>query len=287
MKGVLYWLLLCLICVSTASAKDATQEPLIVTYVGNTGYLVKCDGQKVAIDALLGGPESEYYDIPSDSVVVLMNAAQPPFDSINVIAVTHWHADHFTAGIVANYLKRNAACRLLCTQQVADKISGLPEYSAIRNQIRVIDAPVDSITEVTLDGITVKALSSKHGSYFETDSTGHSVDRHRNVQHLEFLFSMSGRSFLHVGDAGLQDRRQFLPLGLGNDSIDIAFVQRWACNEMPSFTEKLVRESVLPRRIFFTHLAPKAMATFSDYADCNSYNQVIAPLHSLQVWVIQ
>lgn len=278
--------LLFLIFVLSAAADDSSLKPLTVTYVGNTGYLIECDGHKVAVDALLGGKPSEYYDIPSDSVVALMAAAQPPFDGIDVIAVTHRHDDHFSADIIGKYLSGNSGCELLCSQQVADKLSVLPEYETFRKQVRIVNAPVDSVTPFGRDGIAARVLSSKHGAYYETDSTGNRIDRHRNVQHLEFLFTIGGRSFLHVGDVGLQDRNQFLPLGLGKDSIDLAFVQVWGCYEMMSFGEKLVRDCVLPKRIFFTHIAPKQKPWFVKKADCASYRQATFPLRSLQSWVI-
>jgi L-ascorbate metabolism protein UlaG (beta-lactamase superfamily) len=271
---------------ATVNAGDAGPKPLTVTYVGNTGYLIECDGHKVAIDALLGGAKSEYYDIPSDSVVALMVAAQPPFDGIDVIAVTHRHDDHFSADIVGKYLSGNSGCELLCSQQVADKLSVLPGYETFRKQIRIVNAPLDSVTSFSINGIAAQVLSSKHGAYYETDSTGKRVDRHRNVQHLEFLFTIAGRSFLHVGDVDLQDRNQFQPLGLGRDSIDIAFVQVWGCHEMMSFGEKLVRDCVLPKRIFFTHIAPKLKPWFLKKADCASYRQVTFPTRSLQSWII-
>ncbi|PWB76099.1 hypothetical protein C3F09_01265 [candidate division GN15 bacterium] len=277
---------LCLwLTLATVSA-TADPKPLTVTYVGNTGYLIQCGGHKIAIDALLGGERSEYYDMPSDSVVALMTAARPPFDGLDVIAVTHWHQDHFSAGIVAEYLKGNSGCRLLCPQQVADRLSALDGYDGIRRQVRVIDIPVDSVTEVELDGVMAKVLSSKHGSYYETDSAGNTADRHRNVRHLEFLFTVGGRSLLHVGDAELQDRDQFMPLGLGKDSIDIAFIQRWGCKEMPSFGEKLIRERVRPKRIYFTHMAPKELAFLTQHADCPSYRYVTIPTRSLQTWIV-
>lgn len=286
MKVVGLAFLLCITLVLSNAAETTAQKPLTVTYVGNTGYLIQCDGYKVAIDALLGGEKSEWYDLPTDSVVALMVAAQPPFDGIDVIAVTHWHDDHFTARIVADYLSRNARCELVCSPQVADKLAALPNFETFREQIRTVKAPADSVTSFSIDGIAAQILSSKHGAYFETDSTGNRVDRHRNVQHLEFLFTIAGRTFLHVGDVGIQDRSQFQPLGLGRDSIDIAFVQVWGCHEMMSFGEKLVRDCVLPKRIFFTHIPPGKVALMARRADCSSYRQVTFPIQSLQNWII-
>lgn len=286
MKIMGFAFLLCLTSAMTDAADITTPKPLTVTYVGNTGYLIQCDGHKVAIDALLGGEKSEWYDIPSDSVVALMVAAQPPFDGIDVIAVTHRHDDHFVASIVADYLSRNAKCELLCSPQVADKLSALPNYETIRKQIRTVSAPVDAVSQFSENGITAQVLSSKHGAYFETDSTGKTVDRHRDVEHLEFLFTIGGRSFLHIGDAALQDRDKYRRLGLGKDSIDIAFVKAWGCYEQMTFGEKLVRDCILPKSIFFTHLPPGKGAEWAIKAAYSCYRQVTFPTRSLQSWIV-
>jgi L-ascorbate metabolism protein UlaG (beta-lactamase superfamily) len=285
-KPMVTRILCALLLAACAGAGLAAPPPMTVTYVGTTGFLVECAGHKVAIDALLGGWKSEAYDIPSDSVVALMTGGRPPFDGIEVIAVTHRHEDHFGAEIVAAYLEANPRCVLLCPPQIAEEMARQRGYAAIRRRIHAVDAPVDSVTAYSREGIEARILTSRHNSYYETDPSGKSIDRHRLVQHLEFLFTIGGRSFLHVGDAPILDRNKYLPLGLGKDPIDLAFVQAWGCYQRGTFTESIVRESIRPKRIFFTHLPRGRAAGLAAQSDCPSFRQVTFPTRSLESWDI-
>jgi L-ascorbate metabolism protein UlaG (beta-lactamase superfamily) len=287
MKLIKVTVFLCLILIGSIEAISTPQNSLKVTYIGNTGFLVQCQGHKVAIDAILGGWKSTDFDIPSDSTVNLMTTSQPPFDNINVIAITHSHSDHFEASIVAKYLKNNSTCIVLCSPQVADKLAAQPEYAEVRERIHTINAPVDSVTMFNQDGISVRILTSKHSPYFVTDSTGQKVDRHRNIEHLEYLFTIEGRSFLHTGDAAILDTEKYSRIGLGKDSIDVAFVQRWGCNDIMFMNEKIVREFMLPRNIFFTHLPPGKGIQLTMDPVCKNHRDVKIPTRSLQSWVVR
>ncbi len=186
-----------------------SQKPLVVTYIGNTGYVIQCQGSKVAIDALFGGWTSDTYDIPPDSIAALMKSAQPPFDNINIIAVTHYHKDHFDPRIMVQHLKSNTRGIVLCPPQVADSLAAQPGFDEIQRRIYVIKAPIDSVRRYDQDGISALVLSSKHGSYYGTDETGKTVDFHRNTQHLEYLFTIDGRSFFHSGDVMFEDKYKY------------------------------------------------------------------------------
>ena len=279
-------ILLCLAIVMGTVAESPIQSALKVTYIGNTGFLIETQDRKIAIDALFGGWTSDDYDIPPDSVVDLMRAAQPPFDNIDIVAVTHWHADHFSASIVAQHMQQDTGCVVLCPRQVADRLAAQPEYAEISERVHVIDIAIDSVAIYNQNGISSKILSSHHGSYFEVDSTGKTVDLHRDTRNLEYLFKIGGHTVFHSGDAALNYRYRYQLIGLGKDSIDAAFVQWWPCNDLPSFREIIVREDILPRRIFFTHMAPGRRAKLAREPSCNSHLGVILATHSLESWII-
>jgi L-ascorbate metabolism protein UlaG (beta-lactamase superfamily) len=284
MKLIKVTVLLCLILIGSIEANSTPRNSLKVTYIGNTGFLIQYQGRKVAIDALLGGWKSKDFDIPSDSTVNLMTTSQPPFDNIDVIAITHSHSDHFEASIVTKYLKINSTCIVLCSPQVADKLASQSEYADVRERIHIINTPVDSVTLFNQDSISICILTSKHSSYFVTDSTGQKVDRHSNMEHLEYLFTIGGRSFLHTGDAAILDTEKYFRMGLGKDSIDVAFVQRWGCNDIMSIYEKIVREFMLPRNIFFTHLPPGKGIQLTMDPVCKNHLDVKIPTRSFQSW---
>ena len=99
------------------SGMQEARSPLSVTFIANEGFMIECGGKKVLIDGLFGGKGAAGYQQPSDSIIGLMKMAEAPFDSIDLIAVTHYHGDHFDAGIAASYLRNSHGTILICTPQ--------------------------------------------------------------------------------------------------------------------------------------------------------------------------
>ena len=78
-------------CLSACSSTSPTQTT--VTYVGNSGFLVTIGESKILIDGIFTGFAPEYIQ-PAEIKELIANA-QPPFDNIDLILVTHAHGDHF------------------------------------------------------------------------------------------------------------------------------------------------------------------------------------------------
>ena len=232
-------------------------EPLTVTYVANCGFIAECEGKKVLVDALFGGFEANWCYVPSDSLVALMKTVEPPFDEVDVIAVTHAHVDHMGARIVAEHMLNNSHALLVCPPQVESTLVASEHYAEIRTRIRAIVAPRDSVVSVDLNGVGVTIYPGQHSPYIDLDTlTGEDVDMHRNVQHYEYVFDISGRRLYHSGDAIMNDIIRYESLGFGADSIDVACVGWWDMGEMIGFRHKLIRDVVRAKRIILTHMSP-------------------------------
>ncbi len=266
---------------------EEAKPPLAVTYVANEGFIIECRDMKVAIDALFGGWKSDEYYMPTDSTIELMKMARPPFDNIDLIAVTHYHSDHFESGIMASHLKHNPRSTLICPPQVAEKLAKEEGYSEISGRIKTISAPVDSVVAIKIDEFDIKVLPGKHGPYFETnEKTGEKIDRHRGVQHLEYLISMCGRMVFHSGDAPLNDMERYPRLGLNHVTIDLAMVQWFTPRGIISFREKLVRETIGARKIMLMHLPPRRNFSGPEQKKICSERNIIIPQRSLENWII-
>ncbi len=212
-------LIIAVLIAQQAISGEDTRTPLTVTYVANDGFIFECQDKKVVIDALFGGWESDEFYMPTDSTIELMKMAKPPFDNIDLIAVTHFHDDHFEPSIIMSHLKHDLRSVVVCTPQVAEKLAKDEGYSDIRGRIKPISAPIDSVVAINIGGIDVKVIPGKHGPYIETDeATGEKIDRHSGVQHLEYLISMCGRTIYHSGDAPLNDMERYRRLGFGRDN---------------------------------------------------------------------
>jgi len=262
------------------------QGPLSITYVANCGFIIECGENKILVDALLGADDSPWYYLPSDSVEALMVAAESPFDGVDVIAVTHAHADHFDPDNVARHMKQDTGAILVCPPQAEEKMLSNPLYPEIRDRIHAVQAPADSVVVMDIAGIRLSVFPGHHSPYYESDSlTGETVDRHRNVQHLEFLFTADGCTVFHTGDALLNDFERYQKLGLGRDSIDLALVHEWRnAGEQLSFEQKLVHDVIRPERIILMHLTPGREPSGHPEQQVGIAREVIIPRQLMQTW---
>jgi L-ascorbate metabolism protein UlaG (beta-lactamase superfamily) len=261
-----------------ACGRSNRPAPLTVTYVANTGFLIECEGEKILIDALFGGFEEDWCYVPSDNVVGLMTAARPPFDDIDIIAVTHAHTDHFNARLVMDHLAHNRRGILVCPAQAAQALEADSRYPDVKNRIRILPAPSDSISELTVAGVKVKAFRTPHL---------HSADSHRGVEHLEFLFTVGGRVIYHSGDGEMNDVRRYQAYGFGEKPIDLAFVCWWDAADRLTFRQTLIRDIIRPERVILMHMSPNRPPAGHPERQHTVAREVILPEQSLQRWVLQ
>ena len=105
----------------------STQAPpgVTITYLANEGVLLSSGSTRVLIDAffLRYGPE---YAIPADSTQSALARALAPFDSVDLVLVTHRHGDHLHPDPLAGHLSANPGATLLASQQVIDSMRHVP-----------------------------------------------------------------------------------------------------------------------------------------------------------------
>ena len=130
-------------------------------------------------------------------------------------------------------------------------------YPDVQERIRVIDVPLDSVPQLEIAGVQIRAIRAPHSRYMEQDEeTGESIDRHRNVEHLEYVFTIAGQVIYHSGDADLNDILRYESYGFGKRPISLAFVTWWSEHERLTFRQTLVRDVIRPERIILMHMAP-------------------------------
>lgn len=81
--------------------------PLVLNYVANEGVLVSSGDAKVLIDSLFDKPNKEYR-APSSAVLEQIIRGEAPYDGVDLLLVTHNHADHFDPVLAARYLETSA-----------------------------------------------------------------------------------------------------------------------------------------------------------------------------------
>lgn len=204
-----------------------SQQSYSVTYVANEGFLIETNKHKILIDALFGGVNGDWCEEPNDSIAGLMIKGAAPFNKIDVVLITHYHLDHFTSRMVLDFLLRNKKSILVCPNQIKEILKENPDSYSILERVKAIESNTHIDTLVSVGEIKIRAVRLRHGSYFQTDSTtGKTYDIHEEVENLGYLIESDQSRFLHTGDCGYKNKKQFEEYNLFNEKIDCAFFSR-------------------------------------------------------------
>ena len=220
-------------------SEATTAEGVQVRFLANEGVLLSAGEDKVLIDALF--VKYGDYAVPDWRTARNLAAAQPPFDSVDVVLVTHYHGDHFAPEPVARHLRSNPRATLVASQQVIDSLragASLADIGAARILSRTMKE--GTWKRDTINGVTVELLGIPHGSR-----------RHRHVEHVGFIVEMGGRRVLHVGDTDITDAT-YAPLRLDTARVDVALIPYWALLDDDS--RRVIARYIKPKHIVAMHV---------------------------------
>jgi L-ascorbate metabolism protein UlaG (beta-lactamase superfamily) len=171
-----------------------------ITFIVNEGFLLTSSrGEKILIDAMIG-TDFPNYGLLTPEQRTLLGQALPPFDNINLILVTHHHADHFDNNLVKTHMQRDPRATLVSGSNVT---SILQLYFPER--VKTVNFRSESRQKLTVNGIEVEALELPHSPMIREP-------------HMGFVFMIGGWRILHMADSEDLTR---LPSDLGQ--IDVAF----------------------------------------------------------------
>jgi L-ascorbate metabolism protein UlaG (beta-lactamase superfamily) len=209
----------------TASPIQTTDpNQTTVTFVGNSGFLVTIGEYKILIDGIFTGFASEY--IQPTEIQELIANAQPPFDNIDLILVTHAHDDHFNIKRVSDYLLKNPGTAFVSTPGAADSLLRRPQ---LKDRVTSISLKSGESRELSVNGIRVVAYDISHGF-------GPNGETYPN---LGFLVDVDGVKFFHTGDMdpSIVTATYLKMLGLPEEKIDIAFLQHFLFRSSDAFSQ--------------------------------------------------
>jgi L-ascorbate metabolism protein UlaG (beta-lactamase superfamily) len=215
------------------------KKAVTLTYIANEGFLFTGDGKQVLIDAIFNDGYGQYYTPPTE-VLFKERGAYAPFDRVDALLLTHYHADHCYSPYVVQHMQRNQAATLIATAQVTNQLGTVTGYAQITNRV-IVASPAPGTAELfPIAGIDFKVIPLQHAS----DSGG-------SIQHLGFLFSIDGLKMFHPGDTA-NDLQAYQTLNLAEEHIDIAFCPQWFFDDL--LNARAIIDYLNPRTLIVMHV---------------------------------
>jgi L-ascorbate metabolism protein UlaG (beta-lactamase superfamily) len=182
-----------------------TQPDVTITYLQNDGVLISDGTDKVLIDAIFN-QASGWINLSATEASKLTNA-QAPYDDVDLVLITHNHADHYSPSAVTTHLNNNATAKLIAPPPVAANFpaSRIVSTSPARGQSDTL----------IVNGIEVEVLHLRHFDAFGNDFS--------TVQNFGFLVKISGTNILHLGDVDMTVAN-FQNFGLAERGIDVVLI---------------------------------------------------------------
>jgi L-ascorbate metabolism protein UlaG (beta-lactamase superfamily) len=233
------------------------ESGVTVTYVGNSGFLITTSHKKILIDAVFRGYDY-VYSLPED-IQNSLGLAQPPFDNIDLILVSHSHRDHLDSYLVDQHLQ-NDPNTIFASQANIVALS-----SATTDQIISLDPEPGEPAQMDIDGIHVEALSLSHGEGQPTN--------------IGFVITVDNIKIFYSGDVDFSQvsYEEFRAYQLPEQKIDIAFVTHFYFSSNPD-EQRFLKEGIgakylIPMHYFFTDPPLDRTTILNNYPDAILFNK--------------
>ena len=215
---------------SFAELPAQSRKECAVTHVANAGVLFETNGRKFLFDAPIE-------DTPSQQLRRMERGA-PPFENISAILTTHWHYDHITPRLAAEFLKRSPSTKLVSSNQVVELVRQKIDTGVAGSQLVAITPDPGTSTRTTIDGVPITVIRIRHNPS-------------RNFPNEHVGFVVEGcKTVLHTGDADpVADNFTVLR---SLPKIDVGLLPSWYLMEN---NRAFVASSINPARIFAIHMS--------------------------------
>lgn len=207
-----------------------------VRYVANAGMLVAVEGRQFLIDAPIREGIAPFPTSAADERRRL-ETAQPPYDRVDAILITHWHEDHFSAEAIAAHLTANPRATVISSPEVIDRVRRVAPILPASRLRALLPAPGQSAL-TRLGDVPVRVLRIRHNP-----------TRRLPAQHVGFLIG-DRSTVLHVGDADPAADNFALLTTLPR--VDVALLPYWYV--LTDNSRRFVTTSIAPRRIVAMHM---------------------------------
>ncbi len=184
----------CLILIA-AFTFAAAQETSIVQYLANEGVMIAHGETKVLFDPIHNYPNDTYQKVPP-AMQEAIYAAQPPYDGVDAVFVSHYHADHFSAPGLTRLLHERPDIHLYAPAQAVAEMRqlGSADDEAVFERVTAFDLEYGDVPVFVRKGdLLIEAVHVPHSGW-PTART--------DVQNITYRVTLADTStVVHFGDA--------------------------------------------------------------------------------------
>jgi len=225
-------------------ADDVTQGCNVeVSYIANEGFMISTCGTKIVLDPLNKNPWN--YPSTPEPVYQKMLNAEPPFDNVDLIILSHSHADHFNVEMAIQVLQQNPRMVMVVDQIAYEELMNTSgdNFNKIRRQVFSISPPVGEYVKVVIDGIEITFLGLNHAE----------AQAGKPYLTLGSIIDLKGIKLFHCADWDPQANLEFFKqLQLQKENIDILFVDNFFLRN--PLEKEIIDTYIKPKVTILMHL---------------------------------
>jgi L-ascorbate metabolism protein UlaG (beta-lactamase superfamily) len=188
-------------------------------YLANEAVLVTHEQTKVLFDPFFHNDYGTYQLVP-DSIRSAIFDAQPPYDNVDAIVISHAHGDHFDAKDTIKFLRKHPHVTLVAPDQAIDLVTKALADNKLENPLISLKLELGDAPQTTsLANVTIESVRIPHAGWPQRKDVMNLV--HRVTLNEQFRVT-------HMGDADPNDEH-FKPFKSHweKSSTDIAFPPYW------------------------------------------------------------
>jgi len=192
-------------------------------FLAHSAIMVESGSTKILFDPIFDNDYGRFQLVAQDTQALLMTG-QAPFDGVDAVFVSHAHSDHFSAGMMIEYLTANPDVKLIAPEQALTHMQKDEHWDeAIMPRIfaEFTEMNTSSNEAVILDGASV--------AYTRLRLPHAGGARQAKVENIVYRVSLSPEAtVMHLGDTDLDETgfRAQSPVFKERGS-DMAFVPYW------------------------------------------------------------
>jgi L-ascorbate metabolism protein UlaG (beta-lactamase superfamily) len=189
----------------------AGSDSLQITYLANTGFMYQCEDAKVMVDPF-GQKYGEAFYLPSEELVQKILAGISPFDSMDLLLISHLHEDHFNFSLAEKFLLNNKKAMMICPPQVGELMrDSCKNYSQINEQIIAPEIPMNGSQNITVNCVPVRIIRMQHGTNRNLEGVPwEEYSEYEKTQNYAFLVDLNARKVFYQGDASIKNNGKAL-----------------------------------------------------------------------------